>query len=157
MKKVIVPILTGLILGAIGFFIGQNIGYENGKQMTETLQQFRTVDEIKAELKQKEKERISSYLDSKAGIQNVDEGGLWKTKYVQYFSGSLTNSAVLSTAKDVKINVDFYSKTGSKIGNQEITIFEFVRPGKTINFKEKINIPDKVEDFKFQIIEVKAE
>ncbi len=157
MKKITTPILIGLILGAIGFFIGQYIGYENGKKSAETIQKYRSVEEIKTELKGREKESISSYLDGKAGIRNIDEGGLWKTKYIQYFSGTLTNSAVLATAKDVKLNVDFYSKTGSKIGNQEITIYEFVRPGKSIKFKEKINIPDKVEDFKFKIIEVKSE
>jgi hypothetical protein len=157
MKKVITPILTGLILGAVGFFVGQNIGYDNGRQYAEMMHKFRSIDEIKSELKGREAEDISSYLEGKAGIRNIDEGSLFKVKYVQYFSGNLNNSATLASAKDVKLNVDFFSKTGSKIESQEITIYEFIRPGRSIEFKEKINVPDKVEDFKFQIIEAKSE
>lgn len=157
MKKVITPILTGLILGTVGYFLGQRIGYENGQQVAEMMRKFRSVDEIKVELKEREEEDISLYLNGKAGIKKIDEGSLFRIKYVQYFSGNLTNSATLASAKDVKLNVDFYSKTGSKIGNQVITIYEFIRPGRSVEFKEKINVPDKVEDFKFQIVEAKTE
>ena len=157
MKKIIIPILTGIVLGAIGLFVGQRIGYENGRKSAEFIQKIRSIDEIKSELKGREQEDISSYLDGKAGIKNIDEGTLFKVKYVQYFNGSLTNTATLASAKDVKLDVEFFSKTGSKIGNQEIIIYEFIRPGRTIKFKEKIKVPDKVEDFKFQILEAKYE
>mgnify|MGYP006163120357 CR=1 FL=1 len=157
MEKVITPILIGLLIGAAGFFVGQHIGYENGIQTAERMHKLRSIDEIKSELKGREAEDISSHLKGKAGIKNIDEGFLFEVKYVQYFSGSLTNSATIASAKDVKLNVDFFSKTGAKIGNQEITIYEFIRPGRSIKFKEKINFPAKAEDFKFQIIEAKSE
>jgi hypothetical protein len=157
MKKIITPLLIGITLGAIGFFVGQQIGYENGERSAVMANKHRNIEEIKSELKDREQESISTYLDGKAGIKRKDEGTLFKTKYVQYFAGTLTNSAVLATAKDVKLNVDYFSKTGSKIGNQEITIYEFIRPGRTVEFKERINVPDNVEKFEFQIIEAKSE
>ncbi len=157
MKKIITPLFVGIVLGAIGFYAGQQIGYENGKKRAEFTHRFRDIEEIKTELKERESESISTYLNGKAGIRNVDEGSLFKIKYVQYFSGSITNSAVLAIAKDVKLNVDYYSKTNTKIGSQEITIYEFIKPGQTVTFKERINVPENVEDFKFQIIEAKSE
>ncbi len=153
MKNIIISILIGLVLGVIGFYSG----YKKGYQSAENVQMFRSVDEIKVELKAREEEDISSYLKGKASIKKIDEGSWFKSKYVQYFSGQLTNSATLASAKDVILNIDFFSKTGSKMGHQKITIYEFVEPGKTIEFKERINVPGKVEDFKFQIIEVKSE
>ncbi len=157
MKRIIVPVLTGLIFGAIGFLAGKNIGFEDGFQSAEMMQRLRSIDEIKMELKGREQDNITHYLDGKAGVENVDEGSLFKIKYVQYFSGNLTNSATLATAKDIKLNVDFYSKTGSKIGNQEIMLYEFIDPGRTVEFKERIDIPENVDDFKFQIIDARSE
>lgn len=72
-------------------------------------------------------------------------------------TGSLTNSATLATAKDIKINIDFFSKTGTRISNQEIILYEFIQPKKTIFFKEKIIIPDNYEYFEYKIISVKSE
>lgn len=156
MKK-ITPILIGLALGTLGFYFGQEKGYNEVYNSAERIFKQRKTDEIKAELKEREQTKIEAYINGKAGIETVDEGSLFKIKYVQYFSGTLSNSALLATVKDIKLNVDYYSKTGTKIGNQEVMIYEFIKPGQSINFKEKINVPDKVEDFKYQILKAKAE
>lgn len=157
MKKIITPLIVGIVIGIVGLYIGQKIGYENGKNYAEFANKLRDIEEIKTELRERESERIGEYLNGKAGIETNDEGSLFKVKYVQYFSGNLTNSAVLAIAKDVKLNVDYYSKTNTKIGSQEITIYEYIKPGQTVKFKEKINVPENVSDFKFQITDAKAE
>ena len=157
MKKIIAPIITGLILGVLGFYIGNTLGYENGKQYAEELQKTRDIEEIKIELKMREGEIIEDLLDGTASIKTIDEGSLFQIKYVQYFSGALTNNASIATAKDIKLNVDYYSKTDTKIGNQEVTIFEYIKPDQTVNFKVKVSVPDNVDNFKFQIIEAAFE
>lgn len=157
MKKIILPAVISIVIGIVGFYIGLRFGYDNGVAFHQDLQSFKTVEEIRDELHSREQEVITKYLGGKAGISKVDEGSLFKVKYVQYFEGNLTNSASVATAKDIKVNVDFYSKTGSVIGNQQFVIYEFVRPGQVIKFKERINVPDHVEDFKFQIVEALAE
>ncbi len=157
MKKAVIPIIAGVVFGIIGFYSGKSVGYENGKRTTERLQNLKPIEDIRAELRAREAESITQFISGKAGVSQVDEGSFFETKIVQYFSGSLTNSAVMATVKDVRLNVDFYSKTNTKIGNQEIVIYEYIKPGSTINFKEQINIPEKVEDFKFQIIDAKPE
>ena len=139
-EKKITALVIGLGFGAIGFFIGEQMGIERGKKWAELVNRHRSIEEIKAELKGREQENIIASLSGKAGIKKIDEGKLFKVKYVQYFVGTLTNSAVLATAKDVKLNVDYFSKTGSKIGSQEFTIYEFIRPGRSLKFKEIINM-----------------
>ena len=157
MKKIIASLMIGFGFGAIGFFIGEQFGVKRGSRLAEMVHKYRNIEEVKAELKDREQENIIPSLNGKAGIKKIDEGKFFKVKYVQYFAGTLTNSAVLATAKDVKLNVDYFSKTGSKIGSQEFTIYEFIRPGRSVEFKERINIPDNVEKFEFQIIEAKSE
>lgn len=153
MKKILVPFLVGITLGTAGFFIGQTMGFDQGYQDCEFAYQYRSIEEIKQELKIREGENIASYLHGKAGIKKRDEGSLFQIKYVQYFSGTLTNDATVASAKDVKLKVDYFSKTNSKIGSQEITIYEYLLPGKSVDFSEKINVPENVEDFKFSIVE----
>ena len=157
MRKLIITIIACIGMGFIGYILGKDQGYRSGYLSCEANQKFRSIELIKADLADRERQNISDYINGKAGIKNINKGGWLKSKYVQYFQGELVNSALLVSAKDVTLNVDFYSKTGTKIGNQEIVIYEFVKPGSTIKFKEKINVPDKVDEVKFQIVDVKAE
>jgi hypothetical protein len=87
-------------------------------------------------------------------IQRKDEGSLLTIKYVQYLTGTITNSAIVATVKDVKLRITYFSKTDSEIGGQEITVYEYIKPGQTVSFREKINIPGQVSRFKYQIIGV---
>lgn len=148
-------------MGIIGFFTGHeigkdtglNLGYHTGFDSAKSDFKSRSIDEIKHELREREEVDILSYLQGNISIKTVDEGSFLTTKNVQYFMGSLASSATLAVAKDVKINIDFFSKTGSKIGNQEMTIYEFIQPGAKVSFKEKINVPEKVTEFKFEILD----
>ena len=51
MKKIFTTLLTGLLIGAISFFIGRNIGHADGLKTAEMNQKFRSIEEIKNELK----------------------------------------------------------------------------------------------------------
>ena len=177
----IVSILMGLIGGAAGFFTGLDmgfeegmesgldigfeegmesgldIGFEKGLESANVIQVTKSLDEIRNELRVREQEVISSLIDAKVDLLKIDEGGLFKTEYVQYIDGYLTNNASLAIAKDVALNVDYYSKTGTKIKNQKITIYEFIKPGGTFEFKKRIDDSEEVYEIKFQIIDVKSE
>jgi hypothetical protein len=157
MKKFIYPIVVGLVFGIIGFAAGHLKGINDTKTEIEFQKKYGDIELLKNDLKNREIADITSFLHGKAGIETIDEGGLFDVKNVQYLSGDVSNSAAIATAKDIKINVDFYTKTKTKIGSQEIVIYEFVKPGQKIKFKEKINLPEKVEEFEFQFTEAKAE
>jgi len=154
MKAVIISSVVGVVMLTAGFFTGKQIGYNQGSTHEVEMQQFVSIDELKSRLYIKEREIIGDFVSGDGSIKTYNEGGLFKKKYVQYFTGNLQSSAVLTVAKDVRLNVDFYSKTGTKIGSQEITVYEFIVPGGSVAFKEKIDVPERVDEFKFQIMSV---
>lgn len=53
--------------------------------------------------------------------------------------GTVKSSAKSATYKDIVLEIVHYSKTGSEIGREQSTIYEFVRPGERISFKIKTN------------------
>ena len=94
----VVLLVLGLI---IGLAIGNSKGYDNAKLE----QQSRSIEEIRTELKTRENAKILDYLKVTTKVETKDEGSLFTTKYVLYFTGTLSNSATIATAKDVKLKV----------------------------------------------------
>jgi len=154
LNKIVIALFIAALGAAGGFVVGQQLGLKRGAEAVEAKFKARSIGELRTELKGREEVEIGKYIKGQAGIQKINEGGYFRANYVQYLVGTLSNSAVLASAKDVKLNVDYFSKTGSKIASQQFTIYEFVEPGATIEFKEKVSLPDNVEKFEFQIVEV---
>ncbi|WP_017733695.1 hypothetical protein [Nafulsella turpanensis] len=157
MKKTILILLLTIAVGVLTFIIGNKLGYADGYLAGKDSYRYRPIEELRNELKEREALDMKDFLNGKAGIESKDEGGLFKVKYVDYFSGTLTNSASVAKAKDIKLKVDFYSKTKALIGSKEITVYEYILPGQSVRFKEKLDLPEKVEDFKFSILNASAE
>jgi len=153
MKKLLPIIIAALIAGGIGFFTGREIGFDDA----ERIQSYRGIESIKSDLEQKEKIMISTLLSGSAQIENKNEGNFFKSKYVKYFTGEIKNKALLAKAKDVKIKVTFLSKTKTKIGNLEFTVYEFIAPGKSKSFKKRVDVSEDVAEFKWNIIDAKSE
>lgn len=157
MKKTILILLSTIAVGVLTFIVGNKLGYADGYLSGKDSYRYRPIEELRNELKEREALDMKDFLNGKAGIESKDEGGLFKVKYVDYFSGTLTNSASIAKAKDIKLKVDFYSKTKTLIGSKEITVYEYILPGQSVKFKEKLDLPEKVEDFKFSILNASAE
>ena len=153
MKKYLPIIISSLVFLAIGYFIGGQQGYENRDRE----QRFKTIDELKSELKGREQENILNFVESNGEINRRDEGGLFSVDYVHYLSGTISNNAAVSTIKDIKLRVDFLSKTKSQITSEEVIIFEFIKPGRTIKFKEKVSWPKEAESFSLTLVDTKVE
>ena len=58
---------------------------------------------------------------------------------------------------NIKLRVDFLSKTKSQITSEEVIIFEFIKPGRTIKFKEKVSWPKEAESFSLTLVDTKVE
>jgi hypothetical protein len=127
MKKYLPTIISSIIFLAIGYFVGGQQGYNN----RDNEQRFKTIDQLKFELKDREKESILSLVESKGEVNKRDEGGLFSVDYVHYLTGTINNNAAVATIKDIKFRVDYLSKTSSKVGTEEVTIFEFIKPGQS--------------------------
>ena len=55
--------------------------------------------------------------------------------------GTLTNTAKVSSFKDVELELNFYSKTGALLEKDHETIYETIAPGSSADFKTKYFAP----------------
>lgn len=161
MKKYIPVILSSvifLILGiSLGFIFGRNEGFESGFDTRDRQQRGKSIDELKVELRESERVVILDLIEAKGEINTRDEGGLFRVDYVHYLSGSISNNSAVSTIKDAKFKLTYLSKTKSDVGNEEVVVYEFIKPGRSINYKEKVNWPVEAESFQVTLIDVKVE
>lgn len=153
MKTIIAIIITGLCCGTLGFFSGTRYNDQVNKDNAQSL----SITELKVALAQKEMESILQWVDVDAVINTRDEGGLFKAKLVTYVSGTITNKASISLIKDVSLQIKFYSKTNSEVGTTQIVVYEYVKPGYSLEFKENLNWPKDAHSYSATIVDVKTE
>lgn len=66
--------------------------------------------------------------------------------------GEISNKATVVTYKDISVSIQFISKTGAVLEEDEEVIYDEVKPGSNINFKSKFFAPKGTEDVKMKII-----
>lgn len=71
--------------------------------------------------------------------------------------GTVKSSAKAVTYKDIVLEIVHYSKTGSEIGREQSTIYEFVRPGERISFKIKTNGYNSTSSIGWEVVDAQAE
>ena len=49
----------------------------------------------------------------------------------------------MATFKDININLNFISKTGTSIKRDDIVVYEFIEPNQTIKYKNEIEITNQ--------------
>lgn len=152
MKQIVIPIMAALVAGAIGLFMGFNAGKASAESSARFEQVMKSAEDLRKELQSKEEEDVAKYIDGKTAMQSRDEGGLFNVKIANYVTGHVKNSASVAKVKDVKIRIDFKSKTDAVIGSKEIIIYEIIEPGQSIEFKERVDVPEKVETFSWTVL-----
>ena len=70
--------------------------------------------------------------------------------------GTISSSATVAKYKDVVLLVNFYSKTKTLIGTERHPIYEYINPGRSINFKIKTNGFDGTESVGWDIESAEA-
>ena len=138
-KIILAAVFSGLLLGTLGFFFGKTVG---NLEILDSPASY-----LKKVLKDQELKEIMSNLDLQYEFVTKDEGGLFTIKNVTYLQGILKNKCSVAIAKDIKLKVGFFSKTGSQIAETTVSIYEYINPYDTLKIKEKINVPDKTEKF----------
>ncbi len=71
--------------------------------------------------------------------------------------GTVTNTATVTTYKDIQVELSFYSKTGTLLEKDMETIFENIAPGKSADFKTKYFTPKGTDSVGFKILGAKSE
>lgn len=67
-------------------------------------------------------------------------------------NGIITNSATVTTYKDVTVRVNFYSKTNTLIGSEDYTLYEFYPPNSKQEFKLKVKAYSNVSTLGWEVI-----
>jgi hypothetical protein len=67
-------------------------------------------------------------------------------------NGVITNSATVTTYKDVTVRVNFYSKTNTLIGTEDYTLYEFYPPNSKQEFKLKVKAYNDVSSLGWEVI-----
>lgn len=117
----------------------------------------RTIEQVKLELKSlEEKMLIKNLVFSNVYLEanEISSAGLFTdAKYDGYnLVGKVTDTALIASFKDVVIKADFFSKTGSLIGSQNFTLYEFLYPWEEKEFKFKLYPPTDWSDYKVDFV-----
>lgn len=139
-------ILILLVIAGVSIYNNQhsNSSYSNG--IFDSLVKEKTPEELRMELRQKEKENPKNYLTSELTMR----GNLIGEKV---FEGTISNTASTATFKDVMIEISFLSKTESVISKEKFVVYEVLGPQKKISIKKyKTFAPNGTEKFSTNII-----
>ncbi len=68
---------------------------------------------------------------------------------------TITNKASIASYKDVDIQLDFYSKTGTLLETDKETVYEIIGPGESKSFKTKYFAPKGTDSVSLKILSAK--
>ncbi len=68
---------------------------------------------------------------------------------------TITNKASIASYKDVDIQLDFYSKTGTLLETDKETVYEIINPGESKSFKTKYFAPKGTDSVSLKILSAK--
>jgi hypothetical protein len=135
------------LLCAIALMLGGMLIYANNRSSTSYYSSGseypeytvpKTAEELRAELLEKEQTTPSKQL-------SVD-GKHWRNFIDQLVvEGDITNTASLASFKDPVLTIEWFSKTGTSIGQESYKVYEFVKPGRKTHYKLKMNVPSSVK------------
>jgi hypothetical protein len=117
----------------------------------------RTIADLKSELRALEIDSASHLLEMRGTVDSIDMGLLFMHDYVPQIDLVLKSNACVARLKDITVAVDFISKTGSKIGEKQITVYEYIEPNNSITFQQNIDVPDQTTAVELRLLNVKGE
>lgn len=106
----------------------------------------------------------STYQESVMTIQEIEAAsplnylqadGTYRENFIGdkiKIDGSISNTATVTTYKDVTVRVNFYSKTNTLIGSEDYTLYEFYPPNSKQSFKLKVKAYRNVSSLGWEVI-----
>lgn len=109
----------------------------------------KTYEVVKETLADREKKNPARFLS----VANKDRKNLIGQTVVK---GTITNNATVISYKDVVLKLSFFSKTGVKLDEGNETIYEQLKPSKTIKFKTKYFAPKGTDSVAVKVLNATA-
>lgn len=145
--------IIGLLILIVGAF---GIGMMAMSSQKAEEQKYKSPEQLKLELKQKENKFPTSYLEADATMENkLKKGGLFKKRKIdgQIIKGTIRNSATIAIFKDAVVELIFYSKTNTQISRKRYTIYERFLPNNSKDFKFEIDAPKATDSFSISVVD----
>tara|TARA_B110000091_G_C13766658_1_gene454726 strand:- start:250 stop:699 length:450 start_codon:yes stop_codon:yes gene_type:complete len=141
--------LTTLLFFALLFVLFGCDSFDNESKLRDKLERIESTIP---------KEKISiKNLKSEANRSVVERGGFFKSPIYKidgyHMSGLINNSSLLAHFKDFKLELTYYSKTGTIIDTETVVLYENLNPQESKNFKIKINSPEDTHESKASVLE----
>ncbi len=102
----------------------------------------------KASIESIEKENPEQFLQVKGNSKK----NLLKQTVI---TGNIFNSAKIVTFKDIGIKIQFYSKTGALLEEDQEVVYESIHPGGSVSFKSKYFAPKGADSVAMKVTEAK--
>lgn len=139
MKSIKFLSFTTLLL----IFISCNSDPANDSNVKSKIVKELTEEELKEQLHKTECSSPTNYLGGELSYVPIYKNLLSsKVKGVR-LTLKISNSATLAIFKDINIRLNFISKTGTSIMKEDIIVYEFIKPNKTIKYKNEIEITNQ--------------
>lgn len=120
-----------------------------------------TPEELKAQLKQKECDNATDYLDGKMSYSQIFKGLLSSKVIGIKLKCTITSTATVATFKNMVAHVSFVSKTDAVVIEQDVNIYEYVQPNGSIVYNGEIECTNQewkdIADVKWHIISAECE
>jgi hypothetical protein len=146
---IVIVIVTSIIFLFIGYKIGAN---SEVKLFNE-----KTVDELLQQVKTKEFQKIDSLISENLIIVTEDSDSYFDSENIDICRGYIKNNAKVTIAKDIIIQLSYFTKTKSLISSDTLKIFEYIQPNDSLLINERINKPKLTNLVEISILSVKVE
>lgn len=139
MKKIVLflPCIT------LALFASCNLNVDGQNGTTDGFAETLTEEELKTQLFDKECNNSSTYIDGSLSYKPSYKGLLSSKVDGIKLEFNFSNSATLATIKDLEIGLKFTSKTGTVVVRDQVTIYEFIKPGKSIKYSAEIDVTNQ--------------
>ncbi|WP_254412100.1 hypothetical protein [Dyadobacter diqingensis] len=91
--------------------------------------------------------------DNPSKFLNSD-GKYWRTilggKY--RIQGRINNTATIAVYKDAVLNIKFYSRTKTRIGETQVTLYDVFHPKQIVNFDIKVDAPKAATEVGWEVL-----
>lgn len=122
------------------FCCSNSSNYKEKQQLKEEIKKELSEEELKEQLKQKECANPSNYIEGKLGYNKGYKNAI-SLKYNRIdFHCTIKNNATLATFKNVKFIIKFLSKTKAVVIEKEFTIFDYLEPNSSLEYKNEIQM-----------------